>query len=511
MRRTRECGIRRVLLRAPAVALVAALALAAQPSIAHDRDDDDDHHDRGLPAVRPPDGNRVRPQRPDRELREIIRELDHRNIEAIVRKLVSFGTRHTESSQSDPDRGIGAAVQYVYETLQGYAEESDGRMTVELQTYHQPPVANTILNPDGVDITNVVATLRGSLTPERIYVVSGHLDSRASIVTDAVSDAPGADDDASGVAVVMELARVMARRRPESTIVFTAVSGEEQGLFGSGNQARLYRAANADVQGMFSNDIVGASAAENGVRDPHRVRLFTEGVPTTLRPSAIPVTVPPLAGALLTAAQSLALQLLIFTGGEDDSASRQLGRFVRSACNKDPTDMIVWLIDRRDRYLRASDHVSYQTVGYTAARFSEPNENFAHEHQDVRVEDGVQFGDLIEFVDFRYVERVARVNACALWSLSEGPGTPKGLEIVATTLTNSTTLNWTANGDPDLWGYEVVWRETSSDDWTNAIPVGNVTTVTFPLAPKDNFQFGVRAVDRKGHRSPVAFPVTRFN
>jgi hypothetical protein len=380
-----------------------------------------------------------------------------------------------------------------------------------LQTYHQPPVPNAILNPDGVDITNVVATLRGSLTPERIYVVSGHLDTRATIVTDAVSDAPGADDDGSGVAVIMELARVMSKRAPESTIVFTAVSGEEQGLFGSGNQARLYRAANADVQGMFSNDIVGASAAENGVRDPHRLRLFTEGVPTTLRPSAIPPVTPPLVGALLTSAQALALNLMVLTAGENDSASRQLGRFVRNACDNEDTDMTIWLINRRDRYLRASDNVSYQTVGYTAARFTEPNENFAHEHQDVRVENGVQFGDLIEFVDFAYMERVAGVNACALWSLSEGPGTPKNLQIVATTLTNSTTLTWNANTDPDLLGYEVVWRETTADDWTNAIPVGNVTTVTFALSPKDNFQFGLRAVDRDGHRSPVAFPVTRFN
>jgi hypothetical protein len=472
----------------------------------------DDRDDRERPpAVRPPDGFRVRPQRPERELRELVRDIDKRNIERIVQRLVEFETRHTESSQTDPERGIGAATRYVFDTLQGYARRSGGRMTVELQTYHQPPVANTILNPDGVDITNVVATIRGSLTPERIYVVSGHLDTRATILTDAESLQPGAGDDASGVAVIMELARVFATRAPESTIVFTAVAGEEQGLFGSGNQARLFRAASADVQAMFSNDIVGSSTAENGVRDPHRVRLFTEGVPTTLRPSAIPVTVPPLSGALLTTAQSLALQLLILTGGEHDSASRQLGRFVKSVAENDETDMTVWLIHRRDRYLRASDHVSYQTVGYTAARFSEPNENFAHEHQDVRVENGVQFGDLIEFLDFGFIERVAKVNACALWALSEGPGTPKGLTIDARVLTNSTTLDWTANTDPDLLGYEVVWRETTDDDWTHFIPVGNVTTATFPISPKDNFQFGVRAVDRDGHRSPVAFPVTRFN
>ena len=493
-------------LRFPTLVL-GLVALAPALSLAHD---DGEAH--ALPAVRPPDGVRVRPQLPERELKAIVRAIDRRNIEATIRKLVSFGTRHTESSQTDPARGIGAAIQWVRQTLEGYAATSGGRMTVELQTYHQPAIPGTILTPGGVDITNVVATIKGSLTPERVYVVSGHLDSRVTALTNADADEPGADDDASGVAVTLELARVFATHAPESTLVFTAVDGEEQGLFGSGHQAAVYRAAGADIQGMFSNDIVGSSTAENGVRDPHRLRLFTEGVPTTLRPSALPATTPPLTGALLTPAQSLALQLLQLTAGEDDSASRQLGRFVKSVGENEETEMTVWLIHRRDRYLRASDHVSYQTQGYPAARFTEPNENFAHEHQDVRVDaSGLQFGDLVEFDDFSFIERVAKVNACALWSLSQGPGTPKSLKIVAVTLTNGTTLTWDAGLETDLAGYEVVWRETTASDWTNAIPVGNVTTVTLPLSPKDNFQFGLRAVDKEGHHSPVAFPVTKFN
>jgi Zn-dependent M28 family amino/carboxypeptidase len=477
-------------------AVLCVLAFTAKDSGAHDDDGD------RLPAVHPPDGIRVRPQLPEHELREIVRDIDSQRIEQTINKLVSFGTRHTESSQTDPNRGIGAAIQYVYSTLQGYAATSGGRMTVELQTYHQAPVAGEILNPNGVDITNVVATLRGSLTPDRIYVVSGHLDSRVTIVTNPDVDEPGADDDASGVAAVMELARVMAKHAPESTIVFTAVDGEEQGLFGSTHQAGLYKAANANIEGMFSNDIVGSSTAENGVKDPHRLRLFTEGVPSTLAPAP---------GGILTPLQSLQLQLLQLVAGENDSQSRQLGRFVKSVAENEETDMTIWLINRRDRYLRASDHVSYQRNGYPAARFTEPNENFDHEHQDVRVASGVQFGDLIQFDDFAYIARVAKVNACALWSLSQGPGTPKNVQIVAVVLTNSTTLTWNADTDPDLSGYEVVWRETTASDWTNAIPVGNVTTVTLPISPKDNFQFGVRALDKSGHHSPVAFPVTKFN
>ncbi|HEX7840641.1 MAG TPA: M28 family metallopeptidase [Kofleriaceae bacterium] len=481
-----KTGLRHVLSRWPIYGLVLGLAALAPRTSAADHDDDDD----GGPAVRPPEGLRVQPQKPEKELRDMIREVDNHRIEATIRKLVSFGTRHTESSMTDPNRGIGAALNYVFTTMQGYAATSGGRMTVELQTYHQPPVAGTILNPNGVDITNVVATIKGSLTPNRVYVISGHIDSRRSIVTDSVGDAPGADDDASGVAVIMEAARVMATHAPESTIVFTAVDGEEQGLFGSGNQAKLFKAAGADIEGMFSNDIVGASAAENGVKDPHRLRLFSEGVPT-----------------LDTAT---AAQFRVLVGGENDSQSRQLSRFVKSVAENDDTDMTIWLMFRRDRYLRASDHVSYQQQGYPAARFTEPNETFAHEHQDVRVDqNGLQFGDLIDFDDFSFMQRVARVNVATMWSLSQGPGTPKGAQIVAAVLTNSTQLAWNPNTDPDLAGYEVVWRETTASDWTHAIPVGNVTTVTLPLSPKDNFQFGVRAVDKDGHHSPVAFPVTR--
>ncbi|MGZ6140713.1 MAG: M28 family metallopeptidase [Myxococcaceae bacterium] len=486
--------------------LTAALLLALSPGVswANNGHDDDD----SLPKVRPPDGVKIRPQLPERELKQIVRDIDHKNIEKTITTLANFGTRHTESSQTDPNVGIGAATQWVFKTLQGYAAASGGRMTVELQTYHQAPVAGAIITPGGVDITNVVATLKGSLTPDRIYVVSGHIDSRRTVLTNPDPPQAAADDDASGVAVIMELARVFSRHQPESTLVFTAVAGEEEGLFGSDNQAKLYKAAGANIQGMFSNDIVGASRAQNGASEAHRVRLFTEGVPTTLRPSAIPPTTPPLTGALLTSDQSRALQLLQLVGGENDSQSRQLGRFVKNVAENEETDMTVWVLYRRDRYLRASDHVSDQTQGYPAARLTEPNETFAHEHQDTRVENGVQFGDLLEFVDFKYVERVARVNACALWSLSQAPGTPKNVQIHAPVLTNDTRLTWDADTDPDLAGYEVVWRMTSEEDWTNAIPVGNVTDATLPLSPKDNFQFGVRAVDREGHHSPVAFPVT---
>ncbi|WP_405586525.1 M20/M25/M40 family metallo-hydrolase [Streptomyces sp. NBC_01092] len=431
------------------------------------------------PATRPP----ATAQRPTRELRTLLKEIDPARIEATVRKLVSFGTRHTLSVQDDPNRGIGAARDWLLAELSSYATASAGRMTVELQSYVQQPAPRI---PTPTKITNIVATLRGSVTPERIYVVSGHYDSRVTDVMDATSDAPGADDDASGVAVVLELARVMARRRPAATIVFAAVAGEEQGLYGAGHMAQTLKAAGADVQAMFTNDIVGSATADDGARDPYTIRLFAEGVPSSETP------------------EQAALRRSV--GGENDSATRQLARFVRDVADNDATGMRVRVIYRRDRYLRGGDHIPFLERGYPAARFTEPAEDYAHQHQDVRVDDtGKQYGDLPEFCDFAYTARVAKVNAAALWTLAQAPGTPKSARIITSALTNSTRLTWARGAEPDLAGYEVVWRETTAPEWTHVLPVGDVTTHEVDLS-KDNVFFGVRAVDATGLRSPVAFP-----
>jgi hypothetical protein len=428
-------------------------------------------------------GRPPRSQAPDRELRALLREIDADRVRASVERLAAFGTRHTLSVQDDPVRGIGAARDWIHAQLTAYAAASGGRMTVELQSFVQPVSPRV---PVPTTITNVIATLRGESAPNRVYVVTGHYDSRASDVMDATSDAPGADDDASGVAAVLELARVMATRRTEATVVFAAVAGEEQGLYGSDHMAQVLKDAGADVQGMFSNDIVGTGDAHDGTPpDPRTVRLFVEGVPTAE-----------------TAAQAAVRRAV---GGENDGPSRQLGRFARDVAENPQTGMRIRVVWRRDRYLRGSDHISFLLRGYPAARFTEPRENFAHEHQDVRVEDGVQYGDLVEFCDFGYVARVARVNAAVLWSLAQAPSTPRGAVIDTTQLTNATTLRWQAGDEADLAGYEVLWRETTAPDWTHVIDVGNVTEATIDLS-KDNVFFGVRAVDRAGHRSPVASP-----
>ncbi|GIJ61825.1 M20/M25/M40 family metallo-hydrolase [Virgisporangium aurantiacum] len=422
-------------------------------------------------------------QAPDPELRDLLRRVDAGRIEAIVRRLAAFGTRHTLSSQDDPNRGIGAARDWIFQEFQRYAATSGGRMSVELQSYVQEPAPRI---PTATTITNVVATLRGVEAPDRIYVVTGHYDSRVTDVLNAVADAPGADDDASGVAVAMEVARLLATRPLRATVVLAAVAGEEQGLFGSRHMATLMKAAGADVQGMFSYDIVGSSVGDDGSRDPHTVRLFAEGVPTAETPQQA--------------------NIRRNVGGENDSPSRQLARFVQDVAENPATGMRIRVIYRRDRYLRGSDHIAFLEQAYPAARFTEPREDFAHQHQDVRVENGKQFGDLPEFCDFAYIGRVARVNAAVLWSLAQGPGTPTGVQILTNRLTNDTDLVWTRGPEPDLAGYEVVWRETTEPVWTHVVPVGDVTTARIDLS-KDNVFFGVRAVDRRGRHSPVAFPL----
>ena len=422
-------------------------------------------------------------QPPGPELRALLEEIDPDRIEATVRTLVSFGTRHTLSTQDDPERGIGAARDWIFAEMKRYAARSGGRMTVELQSYIQEPASRI---PVATRITNVVATLRGTGDPDRVYVVSGHYDSRASDVMDATSDAPGADDDASGVAVAMELARVMATRRTTATIVFAAVAGEEQGLYGATHMAERFKAADTDVQGMFTNDIVGSSKADDGTRDPHTIRLFAEGVPTSETP------------------EQAATRRSV--GGENDSPARQLARFVRDVADNPATGMRVRVVYRRDRYLRGGDHIPFLERAYPAARFTEPAEDFAHQHQDVRVQDGKQYGDLPEFCDFDFIARVARVNGATLWTLAQAPGTPRGVKILTSALTNSTQLRWDRGTESDLAGYEVVWRETTAPEWTHVVDVGDATEHEVDLS-KDNVFFGVRAVNRAGNRSPVAFPV----
>src|SRR5690349_2670393 len=426
-------------------------------------------------------------RRPTRNpaIASIVRQIDARNIEHTIRQLVSFGTRNTLSEQNDPKRGIGAARDWLYAEFQKIAETSGGRMTVEKQSFEQQKAARV---PQPTIITNIVATLKGSQpqAADRVYVVSGDYDSMCGSPTEAKCDAPGANDDASGTAAVLEMARVMAKFEFDATIVFMTVPGEEQGLLGATHFAEEAKQKKWDVDAMLDNDIIGNSLGGNGIRDRNTVRVFSEGVPSNE-----------------TTAEANTRRSV---GGENDSASRQLARFIKENTEAFVPQMKVMMIYRRDRYGRGGDHIPFLERGYPAVRFTEVNEEFRHQHQNVRTENGVQYGDLPEFVDFAYIANVARVNAASLAALAWAPSRPNCVAILTARLSNDTDLRWDANKEPDLAGYEIVWRDTTSPVWTNSRAVGNVTSFTMKGMSKDNYFFGVRAIDKDGNRSQVTYP-----
>jgi hypothetical protein len=421
--------------------------------------------------------------KPNPEVSKMVKEVSAKNIEATIRKLVSFGTRNTLSEQDDPTRGVGAARDWIFGELQKISADCGNCLAVEKQSFLQPK-ANRV--PVPTMLTNVIATLKGTTNPERVYVVSGHYDSMCTSPTDAKCDAPGANDDASGTATVIELARVMSKRKFDATIVFMTVPGEEQGLLGATYFAQQAVEKKMDIEAMFTNDIVGGVTSQKNSPNRNRVRIFSEGVPSNETEQQ--------AGTRRS------------VGGENDSASRQLARFVKEQADRYLKNFKVWMIYRRDRYLRGGDHIPFLERGFTAARITEADEDYTHQHQNVRTENGIFYGDTPEYVDFEYTANVARVNLVALASLASAPAKPKNVGLVTTRLTNDTELKWDANTDADLAGYEIVWRDTTAPEWTDAVNVGNVTNFVMKARSKDNYFFGVRAVDKAGNKSPVVYP-----
>ncbi|PPJ59974.1 hypothetical protein CBER1_10138 [Cercospora berteroae] len=462
-----------------------------------------DAKDAAWPPTSSDTGSRIQPQKPDAELQEMIAEIDEARVENTISKLVSFGTRHTLSIQNSTTRGIGAARDWIYQEMLDYAEESDGGMDVYFNSYIQPVDGSRI--PFPVNITNIVAQINGTTDPERVYVVTGHHDSRRIDVLDYEGDAPGADDDASGVAVVMEMARVCAKRRPAATMIFATVAGEEQGLYGSANLARTLKEAGYRVEGNWNNDIVGTGKSQPFAPiNDYTVRLFG---PSIYFPNA-------------TNASAAVQRTTANIGGWNDSPAQNLGRFIAEvvAGAAEYVGMQVALIYRADRFLRGGDHQSFLTQGFPAVRFSEAVEDFAHQHQDIREQDGIQYGDLIDFVDFDYTARVARVNLASMWSAANAPATPKNVTISRiigfpagnqstdpALITNESGFSWVTGNDELVEGYELVWRESGNVQWSYVMDVGNVGNVTVDLN-KDNYQFGVRAVGKNGYKSPAVWP-----
>ena len=425
-----------------------------------------------------PDLSRHQPQ-----IDKIVAEISSKRIENYVKKLVGFETRHTMSDTTSETTGIGAARRWIKAEMERCGAGTGLQVAFDS---HIAPVSARISRP--TEIVNVVATLPGTqdASKERLYVVSGHYDSRNTDIMDATGKAPGANDDASGTAAVMEMACVMAKYKFDATLVFMTVAAEEQGLLGAGHWAKQAREKNLNVAGMFTNDIIGSSRADDGRVDNKQVRLFAQSIPATKE-------------------MSDAVRQLVATGGENDSISRQLARHVKEQGERYVKGFKVSVIQRHDRYLRGGDHMPFLEQGFAALRFTEPNEDFSHQHQNLRTEDGKVYGDLLDFVDYDYTAKVAKVNAAALATLALAPAAPSGVKVRTDKLVNDSTLLWQANPEPDLAGYRIVWRETTAAGWQGSKFVGNVTEATVNLS-KDNYFFGVQAVDKDGNVSVATYP-----
>jgi len=394
-------------------------------------------------------------------------------------KLVGFGTRNTFSEKMGKTRGVFAARAWIADQFREVAKASHGRMTVAYDSYVQKADGKRV--PRDVEISSVIATLKGDEPGGRTYVMSSHYDSRNSDNADTTQDAPGADDNGSGTSAVLEAARVMADLPIHATIIFATYDSEEQGLLGSAHHAQGLKAAGVDVQGDLNNDIIGASVGDQGEKNAGTVRIFSEALAAGSDPAKVNLI-----------------------GNENDSPSRELARFAQEVGDRYQKDFRGELIFRADRFLRGGDHESFNAAGYTAIRFVEPVETFAHQHQNVRVENGVQYGDLPQYMDFDYLARVTRYNVAVLASLAMGPGRPDSAKVLTKALDNKTQLTWMAV--PGAVSYEVVRRKTTEPTWTDAMDVGNVTSATVPYS-KDNWLFGIRAVDAQGHRGVPAFPL----
>lgn len=421
----------------------------------------------------------------DPEINKMVSEISANNMKSTVYKLVSFGTRHTLSETKSNTRGIGAAQRWVKAEFDKYATESNGRLTAEIDYFTVKADGKRITSDS--QLANVMATLKGiDPTDDRVLIISGHLDSRASDVMNATIDAPGANDDGSGVAAVLEISRIMSKRSFPFTIIFVTVVGEEQGLYGARHLAEKAKAENWNIIAMLNNDMIGNSLSNGtGLRDNVNVRVFSEAIPY-----------------LETEAEA---KVRKSTNRENDSPSRLLARYIKTTTNQYVDQLNINLVYRNDRFLRGGDHTPFSQNGYTAIRFCEMNENFDHQHQDVRIEKGIEYGDLPEFMDFEYMRKVTAANLATLSNLAWSPKAPKNVGIKVTELTNFSDLVWVAPEGKPVYGYNVLIRETSSSHWEKTIFVKD-TAVTIPYS-KDNYLFAIQSVDALGHASLPVFPV----
>jgi hypothetical protein len=424
-------------------------------------------------------------------------------IDETIRSLAGFGTRSTLSETASDTHGIGAARRWIQRRLETCSRAAGGRLQVGTDAYVEPAGKRL---PRATEIVDVIATLPGTdpVDSRHVIVVSGHYDSRASDVMDGASAAPGADDDGSGVAAMIEMACVMSHYRFGKTLVFMAVAGEEQGLLGSEHWAAEATRRGLQIEAMITNDIIGSPVGDRGEIHRHRVRLFADAVWPLMRAMASSAA----QGEDAVPGPEVRKRIVAQSrfGGIDDFPVNQFGRHLKQMGERYVTGFTVQLIQRSDRYLRGGDHMPFLERGLAAVRFTEPVENFKHQHQNVRTENGVAYGDLPEFVDSAYLADVTRVNLAGLATLALAPVAPRHVQIEVIGLGNDTTLRWDPNPEPGLAGYRVVWRDTGAPTWEHMLDVGKVTRTTVEVS-KDNVIFGVQALDHEGHASLASFPM----
>ncbi|MBT2563895.1 M28 family metallopeptidase [Pedobacter sp. ISL-68] len=408
----------------------------------------------------------------NQDIDKMVNAVNQDSLKSYISKMVSFGTRNTLSDIKSKTKGIGAARNWVVNKFNQFAKQSDGRLTAYLDTITFKPDGKRVDQP--TLLGNAVAILKGTdANDKRVYVVSGHLDSRVTDVMNRTSDAPGANDDGSGVAGVIEAARIMSQYKFSATIIFVAVSGEEQSLLGSGFMAAKAKKENWNVDAMLNNDMIGSNnSSETQIIDNTRLRVFSEGLPSF---------------DLDKTAKSIRQ-----FGLENDGKSRQLARYVKEIGERYVDQLEIKLIYRNDRFLRGGDHTPFVENGFIAVRITEMNENFDHQHQDLRTEKGIKYGDLQEFMDFEYLRKNTGVNIAVLASLAKAPSSPSEVKVDVKNLSNSTFLYWKAPANGTVKGYYVLMRETSSAVWEKKF-FTSATELRLPYS-KDNYLFAIQSI-----------------
>ena len=420
----------------------------------------------------------------DALIESMVKEVSADSLKSYIVKMVSFGTRNTLTSTTDKNRGIGAARNWVLSRFNAFAKQSNGRLSAIVDTTTYKADGRRVDRP--INLGNVMATLKGTdPNDNRIFIISGHLDNMRGSPTDSIGDAPGANDDASGVAAVLECTRIMSKNSFPATIIFVAVSGEEQGLLGAGYLAKKARNNNWNIEAVLNNDIMGSNNSnETNIIENTKIRVFSEAFAISD-----------------TGRKALQIRQL---GLENDGKARQLARYVKEIGERYVDNLQVVMIYRNDRFLRGGDHTPFVENNYAAVRFTEMNENYNHQHQNVRLENGTQYGDLPEFMDFEYLRKNAAMNLANLANLAKSPGMPDSVKIEVKKLSNMSYLTWQAPKAGTVKGYFLLMRETTSAVWQKKI----FTTKTEMVLPysKDNYFFAVQSVSVDGNESLPVVP-----